>query len=77
VQRAPRYVRGPQFRPEAQVASMTPDGRELYVRRVEAGLSIRALAHKTGVDVSYLSMIENGHRNLSPRMRERLKAVLL
>jgi transcriptional regulator with XRE-family HTH domain len=55
---------------------MTTDGRELYIRRMEAGLTIRALAAKARVNVSYLSMIENGKRNLSPQLRERLTGVI-
>ncbi|WP_437784114.1 PTS sugar transporter subunit IIA [Sorangium sp. So ce1097] len=36
-------------------------GAALRLLRVEAGLSLRALAHRIGVSSAYLSRVENGH----------------
>ena len=42
-------------------------GQTIRRLRYEAGLSQEALAHRSGLDRSYLSELENGHKSASIR----------
>lgn len=39
-------------------------GRALRALRQRAGLTQKALATKTGIDLTYISQVENGHRGV-------------
>ena len=47
-------------------------GRNIKRLREQKGLQQDALAHEASVHVTYLSGIENGHRNLTLAVLERL-----
>lgn len=51
-------------------------GRNVKRRRQELGLAQDELAHRAEVHVTYLSGIENGHRNISLVVLERLSRAL-
>lgn len=47
-------------------------GRNVRRLRLERGLAQDELAHRAGVHVTYLSGIENGRRNITLQVLERL-----
>jgi len=51
-------------------------GRNIRRLREARGLSQEDLAHLAGVHVTYLSGVENGHRNVTVNVLERLAAGL-
>lgn len=69
--------RGPQYRSPEQLAELPPDARQLYLARIERGLTISEVAGKAGIDMTYLSAVERGRRPLSARLRARLTGVVL
>lgn len=48
----------------------------LRMARLRTGMSLRELAREVGISDSYLSLIETGHRPLTPHVRARLVDVL-
>jgi transcriptional regulator with XRE-family HTH domain len=51
----------PVLRRPDELAGRPVWARDLYLRRVERGLSLQALARATGIDFTLLSRYENGH----------------
>lgn len=51
-------------------------GAEARRLRNRQGWSLQALAHRSGVNKAYLSEFENGFRELTPDMLERVSAAL-
>ena len=51
-------------------------GKNVKRLREQRGLPQDALAHDAGVHVTYLSGIENGHRNMTLAVLERLATAL-
>lgn len=54
----------------------TQDPRRLQRRRIEAGLNRKELAAKAGIHRSYVTWLEAGGRNASPRVLKRLAKAL-
>ena len=54
----------------------TQDPQRLQRRRVEAGLNRKELAAKAGIHRSYVTWLEAGGRNASPRVLKRLANAL-
>ncbi len=59
---------------QAQPRTLNQDPERLKRRRVAAGLTLTDVRAEHGVDVSWLSELENGHKNAGPRMLARLAA---
>ena len=51
-------------------------GRNVRALREQRGLAQDALAHDAGIHVTYLSGVENGRRNITLSVVERLAAAL-
>lgn len=67
---------GPEVRDRDELVSRPAWARELYLRRVERGMTQQALARASGIDYSVLSQYERGHRRPSPRNQRRLNDAL-
>ena len=52
-------------------------GRELRARRVARGWSVRGVARRIGVSAAFLSDVELGRRNASPRLLIALRRLKL
>ena len=48
----------------------------LQALRNVAGIPLRELADESGFSISFLSQIENGHRRLTPEVRQKLFSAL-
>jgi transcriptional regulator with XRE-family HTH domain len=51
-------------------------GRNIKVIRQSAGIAQDELAHRAEIHVTYLSGVENGHRNITMDVLERIAAAL-
>lgn len=51
-------------------------GRNIKAAREARGLQQDALAHEAGIHVTYLSGVENGHRNMTLNVLERIASAL-
>jgi len=51
-------------------------GRNIRAARERRGLQQDALAHEAGIHVTYLSGVENGHRNMTLNVLERIARAL-
>lgn len=51
-------------------------GRNIKAAREARGLQQDDLAHEAGIHVTYLSGVENGHRNMTLNVLERIASAL-
>ncbi|MEV0586357.1 helix-turn-helix transcriptional regulator [Nonomuraea sp. NPDC050310] len=55
---------------------LTQDPRAITRRRIAAGLSITALAHRAGISIGFLCHIEKGEKSASAETLGKLSAAL-
>ena len=57
---------------------VVPGGQSTYVREQarQQGMTLRQVADRAGISYHYLSQASRGHRNLSPKVRKQVEAVL-
>lgn len=61
----------------ARVVTINPDGRSICLTRIQKGLSIRALANKSGLSVAAVSKIEQGAtKNIRPLSAKKICSAL-
>lgn len=61
----------------SKVATINPDGGSICLARIQKGLSIRALANKSGLSVAAVSKIERGAtKNIRPLSAQKICSAL-